>query len=212
MARVLLSFLRRDRTVVGFCADDAFVKDSHFMGLPVTKFSERETTLPAPSAVDVAVAIGYHGMNRVRAERYETLLRDGYAIAAYIDPTVIRHEGVLFGQGVIVYDGTAIHAGSCVGNNVFISSNVGIGHDCVIHDHAWINSGVALGGGVIVGERCFIGMNATIGHGVNLGEATFVGAGAVVTRDTPAGEVIVAPESVPMNVESDRFMKLLELP
>jgi len=211
MARVLYSFMRKERSVVAFAADDEFVTDTRFMGLPLFKFSElvlRDDAAP----YSIALAFGYHEMNKVRKARYEELIARGFCMKGYVHKSLVHHNDVIIDKPCVIYDNVAIHAGSSVGQNAFISSNVSIGHDCEIGAHAWINSGVSLAGGVKVGARCVLGINSCVAQGVTLGEGTFVGANTLVTQNTEAGAVVVDNAGHTIGMDSERFIKLTRQP
>lgn len=209
MARVLYSFLRKEKTVSAFVADDEFVHGDTFMGLPLIPYSQfRMRAEPCR----VALAIGYHGMNAVRAMRFETFQQLGHTMRGYVHKELMHHNDVILEKSCIVYDNVSIHVGSVVRQNAFISSCVSIGHDCEIGEHAWINSGVSLAGGVKVGARCVLGINASVAQGVTLGAGTFIGANTLVTTSTEPNSVIVSNCGEPINMDSIRFIKLTRNP
>lgn len=213
MARVLYSFLKQANIrVAAFVADDEFVHDKEFLGLPLIKCTNLHLFV-SPTAFDFMMAIGFHEMNAIRKERFDWLCGLGFRFAEFGHESVVKHDDVLVSSGMVIYDNVAIHAGSKIGLNVFISSNVSVGHDCDIDDHAWINSGVSLGGGVKVGARCVLSMNACVAQGVTLGEGTYVGAGTLVTKDTKPNSVIVSKNSFELiDTDSKRFLKLARQP
>lgn len=211
MARVLYSFIRKERKVSAFVADDKFVHGNTFMGLPLIPLSRFRYNFKSDPC-NVAMAIGYHEMNMVRAERFTELKFAGHCMKGYVHKGLIHHNDVIIDKSSIIYDNVAIHAGSVVKQNAFISSNVSIGHDCEIGEHAWINSGVTLAGGVKVGARCVLNINCCVAQGVTLGEGTFVGANALVTADTEAGAVVVADAGKTIAMDSKRFTTLTGQP
>jgi len=212
MARVLHSFVRHQYKVVAFCCDDDFLADQ--FAVPDIPQIQHSTLVWKYKPKDhcMAIACGYHQMNRIRQARFEEFKNAGYEMVGYVNCVIFPHLGIALGVGVVIYDGVALHAGASVRDNAFISSNVSVGHDCVIGAHAWINSGVTLGGNVWVGERCVLGMNATIAQGVKLGEATFVGANTLVTHDTLPNSVIVSEHGQVIDMDSERFLKLTGQP
>jgi len=212
MARVLYSFLKQANIrVSAFVADDEFVHDKEFLGLPLIKCTNLHLFV-SPTAFDFMMAIGFHEMNAVRKERFDWLDRLGFGLPPFYHSSVIQHDNVKISDGMVIYDNVAIHTGSEIGLNVFISSNVSVGHDCDIDDHAWINSGVSLGGGVKVGARCVLGMNACVAQGVRLGEGTYIGANTLVTADTKPNSVIVSDHGKTLDTDSKRFLKLARQP
>lgn len=209
MARVLYSFLRKEKKVSAFVADDSFVQGDTFMGLPLIPYSQ---FTQRADACRVAMAIGYHGMNSVRAQRFNDLRALGHCMRGYVHHGLIHHNDVVLEKSCVIYDNVAIHAGSTVRQNAFISSCVSIGHDCEVGEHAWINSGVTLAGGVKVGARCVLGINSCVAQGVTLGEGTFVGANTLVTQDTEAGAVVIAKAGEVVAMDSARFTTLTRQP
>lgn len=209
MARVLYSFVRKEKKVSAFVADDAFVHGDTFMGLPLIPYSQFKQRA---DTCRVAMAIGYHEMNMVRAERFTELKFAGHTMKGYVHHGLVHHNDVVLEKACVIYDNVAIHAGSVMHQNAFISSCVSIGHDCEIGAHAWINSGVSLAGGVKVGARCVLGINSCVAQGVTLGDGTFVGANTLVTQDTEAGAVVVAEAGKVIAMDSKRFTTLTRQP
>lgn len=209
MARVLYSFLRKEKKVSAFVADDAFVHGDTFMGLPLIPLSQFANRA---DVCRIAMAVGYHDMNEFRAKRFAEFQGLGHCMKGHVHKGLIHHNDVILEKACVVYDNVAIHAGSIVHQNAFISSCVSIGHDCEIGAHAWINSGVALAGGVKVGARCVLGINSCVAQGVTLGEGTFVGANTLVTQDTEAGAVVVAEAGKVIAMDSKRFTTLTRQP
>lgn len=209
MARVLYSFLRKEKKVTAFVDFDVHVHGDTFMGLPLIPYSQFKARA---DSCRVALAIGYHKMNADRANLFNELQIAGHALKGYVHKGLIHHNDVVLEKSCVIYDGVAIHAGSVVRQNAFISSNVGIGHDCEIGEHAWINSGVSLAGGVRVGARSVLGVNSCVAQGVTLGAGTFVGANTLVTHDTEDGAVVVAEAGKVITMDSKRFTTLTGQP
>lgn len=205
MARVLASFLDADGRlddVAAFVIDAEFLTpgSTHFEGRPLVALED----LPGrfePAAHDAIVAVGYAGMNALRADRHSALKAMGYSMASYVHSSVLLHRGVRIGEGAIIYDHVALHAGAIVGDGAFIASNASLGHDAVVGDFGWINSGATLAGHARLGARCFLGVGACVADAVHLGDATYVGANTLVNRDTTPGSVLVsaAGERFPMS-------------
>jgi sugar O-acyltransferase (sialic acid O-acetyltransferase NeuD family) len=209
MARLIHSFLRKEKKVSAFVADDAFVHGDTFMGLPLIPLSQFANRA---DVCRIVMAVGYHDMNEFRAKRFAEFQGLGHAMKGYVHHSLIHHNDVVLEKACVIYDNVAIHAGSVIHQNAFISSNVSIGHDCDIGAHAWINSGVSLAGGVKVGARCVLGINSCVAQGVTLGEGTFVGANTLVTQDTPPNSVIVSQQGEIMSIDSRRFIKMVGQP
>jgi sugar O-acyltransferase (sialic acid O-acetyltransferase NeuD family) len=207
VARLVFSFVRRTRTVIGFTVDDAVMQgETSFCGLPLYPFSAIEQHAP-PSACDMLIAIGFVDMNRLRLRKYEEAKAKGYRFASYVDPGLILHDGVSIGENTIILDHTSIHAGCSIGANVFITSNVNLGHDCEIGDGAFINAGVSLAGGCKVGDGAFFGVNACAAHGVSIGAHAFIGANTLADKDVPEAGVIISPGGTPFRLNAHDFVR-----
>lgn len=197
VARLVYSFVRRERDVLGFTVDDALMDgQTAFCGRPLHPFSDIERRVP-PSSCTMLVAVGYRDMNRLRLRKYAEAKEKGYSFTSYMHAGLLPHDDVSIGENAIVLDQTSIHPGCAIGACVFISSNVNLGHDCVVGAGAWINSGVSLGGGCKIGEGVFFGVNACAAHGMTIGDHALIGANALAAADVAPGASIVPRAGAP---------------
>lgn len=210
MARVLHAFAADTLPIAGFTVDAACIPagETSFCGLPLVSFNDVSTHFPS-THFQALVAVGFSGMNDLRRARHEALAGQGYGMASYVHPSVVRHPDVAIEEGCVVYDHVALHPGTRVGRGSFIASNASLGHDCKVGAFGWINSGVALAGGVQVGEQAFFGVNASVADGVRLGARSYVGAGTLVVRDTADDSVTIAPAGESFPVASRSFLKFI---
>ena len=169
--------------IVGFTVDRAFRKSDSFLGLPLVDFEEVAERYP-PASHEMFVAIGYTGMNAVRAARYETTRSLGYRLASYVSSrcTVLAQAPV--GDNCLILEDNTIQPFAHIGNDVTLWSGNHIGHHSVIGDHCFVTSHVVVSGHAEVGPFCFLGVNATLRDGVRLAPGTLVGAGATILEDT----------------------------
>lgn len=212
IARLVYSYVRRHRSVLGFTVDDAVIASgsAEFCGLPLAPWSAAERAFD-PASCEMLVAVGFREMNALRQRKHGEGKAKGYRFTSYVDPGVIRHDGVEIAENCVVLDHVSIHPGCRLAPSVFISSNVNLGHDCEIGEGAWINSGVAVGGGTKLGEGAFLGVNASIGHGITLGPRVFVGANALVDRDVEPDAVMLAPPAEKFRLKSEAFLRFARL-
>lgn len=209
-ARLLHSYARHSLDIAGFTADDAYVEESTFLGLPLVRFSELEHHF-APADHAVIVAVGFVDMNGLRARRQADLSARGFRLASYVHPSVFRHDGVTIGDNCIILDNVSIHPGCSIGDGTFISSNVNLGHDCEIGRFNWINAGIALAGNCRVGEACFFGVNASAAHGVTIGARNFIGANTLISASTSDDQVWLPEPAQLFRLKSRSFLKFSKL-
>src|SRR5580692_4109620 len=69
--------------VVAFTVDAEFAKDPEFLGLPLVAFDKLHRAYPA-SAYKMFIAVGYTGMNQVRAAKYFQAREMGYHLVSYV--------------------------------------------------------------------------------------------------------------------------------
>ena len=192
---------------VAFVVDDEFVpKTRVFADLPVIPWSFVEDGYPQDE-YKMMIAIGYHDLNKLRAEKYYGARELGYDIEDYVcsDNRFNKHLSV--GENTIILDGNSIQPGCRVDRNVMIFPGNTIAHGTWIEDNCWITSGVSIGGDARIGENTFIGMGTSIGHNVRIGDRNFIGAGAVITKDTNDDEAFIGPNTSKFKLNSHQFVE-----
>jgi len=155
------------------------------------------------------VGMSFRGLNKPRAEKFQTMLDKGYAARTYISPQARLSGYSDVGVGSFVMDGNTLQRGVEVGRNVVIWSNNHLGHDTKIGDHVWLSSGITVSGACEIGEYTFIGSGATIADGVKVGKRCIIGAGSLVLRDVPDDSVVAAEGTPISKVSSARAARLL---
>lgn len=212
MARLLYSYVRHGRRVVGFTVEKECTgaQQELFCGLPLLPF-EQAPAIWSPEQYEVLLAVGFVQMNDVRMRIFEQAKQQGYGIASYLHPSFMVHDEVSLGEGCIVLDNVSVHVGCLLGTATFISSNVNIGHDCQIDQGCWINSGVAVAGGCHIKAQSFLGVNACVAHGVVIGARNFIGANTLVARPTGDDEVHISPASTRFPLSSQAFLRFARL-
>ncbi len=187
------------REVAGFTVERAYRAAETFLGLPLVDFEGVTEAFP-PGEHDLFVAVGYRGMNRVRAERYARAKELGYVLPSYVSPhcTLLTQEPI--GDNCLILEDNTIQPFVTIGNDVTLWSGNHIGHDSVVEDHCFITSHVVVSGHVRVGAYTFIGVNATLRNSINIAPETLIGAGALIMKDT-------VPKGVYMPQRAELFKK-----
>jgi sugar O-acyltransferase (sialic acid O-acetyltransferase NeuD family) len=168
--------------VVAFVADDEFVKDSTFKGLPLIKVSEIKELYP-PNKFKAHVALSYNKLNKIREEKYNLMKNLGYELVSYVCSKSIIWNDLNIGDNCFILENQTIQPTVKIGNNVMIWSTNHLGHNCEIEDHAYLASGITVSGHTKIGKRCFVGVNASFKDFINIKEDCFITMGAIVTRD-----------------------------
>jgi sugar O-acyltransferase (sialic acid O-acetyltransferase NeuD family) len=192
--------------IAAFCVDDAYVKQGIFNGKPVVAFSEIVKRFP-PGSHDAFVAVSYSQMNKLRAEKYLALKKQGYAIATYVSPKATNFAKEI-GENCFILEDNTLQPFVKIGNNVTMWSGNHIGHHSIIHDNVFITSHVVVSGGVTVKENAFLGVNATLRDHVTIGREALIAAGALIVDDVPDRAVMVGSKAKAAAKTSDQIDKI----
>ena len=189
-ARMAEIYLREDSDfdVVAFTVDEQFIDEERLNGVPVVPF-EKLADLHPPSEHMMFVAIGFSGVNKVRAGIYERCKDSGYKLVSYVNSRATHWGELELGDNCFIFEENVIQPNVRIGNDVVLWSGNHIGHDSEIGDHCFIASHAVISGNVTIGPYCFVGVNATLRDGITIAPECVIGAGALVMRDTERGEV-----------------------
>jgi len=204
VARVIYFFLTHDSPyeVTAFTVDREYIEEDTLFRLPVVPFADVESTYP-PDEYKMLVAIGYTGINRLRAERYYQAKAMGYQFVSYVSSKATTWPGLVIGENCVIGANTVIQPFVEIRNDVVISTGCTIGHHTVVKEHCFLASGVAVAGGVTVEPYCLLGTNATIRNRITIARECVIGAGAVALEDTQERGVYMARPAQLLPLSSD---------
>jgi sugar O-acyltransferase (sialic acid O-acetyltransferase NeuD family) len=193
-------------TIAAFVVDEGFKTCETFMGSKVVTVNEIKEAYP-PAKYSAFVAVGYHDLNRLRAEKCALMKQMGYELVSVVSPKTNLHSTVVHGENCFIMPPCIIHPHVKLGNNVFVWSGAMIGHHSIIHDHAWFTSCCNISGNVEIGSHSFFAVNATLGHSIKIGERCFLGANTLVTKNLEDDKVVIAESDKPLKLTSEQFLK-----
>jgi len=169
--------------VVAFTVDREYIEDSSFLELPVVEFERVRETYP-PAEHKMFIALGYSGMNQLRASKYFRAKEMGYELVSYVSSrcTFLTENPV--GDNCFILEDNTIQPFVKIGNNVTLWSGNHIGHHSTIEDHCFLASQIVVSGRVHIGSYCFLGVNVTLRDAITIAPHTLLGAGAIIMKDT----------------------------
>ena len=176
--------------VVAFAVDAAYATTPTYDGLPLLAFEHLERVHP-PDSCRLLIPMGYHRINGIRRERFESARTRGYGFVSYVSSRASVWPDLAIGENVLIYEHAIVQPFVRIGDNCIIRSGAHLSHHCEVADHAFVAAEVATGGSVSIGEQGFVGVGAVVRDGVRIAERSFIGAGAVVLGDTEADGVYV---------------------
>lgn len=196
--------------IVAFTVDEAFINRESMFGKPVIPFHNITDAYP-PAQYKMFVALGYQGLNNLRATKYQQAKEKGYHLISYVSSKAGNFGDIEMGENCFVLDNSTLQPFSKIGNNVTIWSNNIIGHHSTVEDHCYIAGHVSIAGHTTVGAYSFVGINALIGHGITIGQKNLIGAGAIVTKNTEDESVYIVPDTPKFRLDSTSFVKMTRL-
>ncbi len=212
IAEEAYAYLRYDspHEIEGFCVDPAYLRESTKFDKPVVSFADVEERFP-PSRYAMFVAIGYHRLNRARAEKCAEARAKGYRLVSYISSRAANIGRVEIGDNCLILENVVIQPFARIGTNVFLWSGNHVGHHASIGDHCYLAGQVIVSGSSKIEPYCYIGVNATIGHEITIGSDSFIGAATLITRSAPQKSVHIAPQTPRFRLDSDAFLRMTKM-
>ncbi len=209
IAEVVFDYVTHDADlrVAAFCVDAEYRQGEQLLGLPLVAFEDLPR-LFSPDRFELLMAIGYHGCNRLRRQKFEQAKAVGYRLASYRSSRAWVAASATVGEGSILLDHVSVEPKASLGCNTMLWSGAVVGHHAQVGSHVWAAAGAVIGGGAKLGDGCFLGLAAGIGHEVTLGERCLIGANSFVGKDAAAETVLMAPEAVPHRLNVDYFLRL----
>ena len=196
-----------DLEPVAFTVDRDYVTAATFNHLPVVPFEEVEARFP-PSEYAMFVALGYHRLNGLRADRVAQARAKGHRLVSVVDPEAHLPSSVRFGDNCFIMEHACVQPGVTLGENVFVFGGATIGHHSTIGDNCWITSNANISGIVTIGRNTFVAIGATIANNIDVGSDCFLGANALITKNLPDGAVVIQQPSEIIRLNSKQFLKL----
>lgn len=176
--------------VVGFSAEQEYLKRESLFGLPVVAFEQLEHRY-RPDEHSFFAANVYTQKNRLRTRLYQTAKEKGYKPASYVSPHAFVWRNVRLGEHCFIFENNVVQPFVTIGDNVVLWSGNHIGHHSTIMDHCFVSSHVVISGFCRVGRSCFIGVNSTVANNINIGNNCTIGAGALILGDVGDNETAV---------------------
>ncbi len=187
-------------TVVAFCINREYLKETQFHGLPVVAFEDVET-IYSPAEFQFFAPMTGRKMNKNREKIYNEAKAKGYELISYVSSKATTFQNEI-GDNCFILEDNTIQPFTKIGNNVVLWSGNHIGHHGHIKDHVFFTSQVVLSGHCVVESYSFFGVNATVRDYLHIAQGTLVGMAAAVTRNTEEWGVYVGNPAVKKGLPS----------
>ncbi len=168
--------------VVAFTADEQYITDRSFWGLPVVPISRVREEFP-PDWASMFVAIGYKKM-RDRQALFQRAKAMGYSLANYVSSASVHYPGLQLGENNVLMANVAVEPFVTIGNNNVFWTKTLVCHDAIVGHHNYAAAGCIIGGGCVVRDGCFLGNGSILIDHLEIASETHVGPGATVLNST----------------------------
>lgn len=170
-----------DYEVIGFCVEQAYLKETELYGLPILAL-ETITDHYSPENVELFIAIPASQLNRLRTRLYTQMKQLGYQFATYISSQAFVWRNAKIGENTFIFEHNTIQPFVQVGNNVILWSGNHVGHRSVIGDHCFVSSHVVISGYCNIGKSCFLGVNSTINDNMKIADSIILASASLVNK------------------------------
>ena len=188
--------------VAAFTVHQRFLNKKKLLGLDIIPFESLET-IYSPERYSIFIDLGYTGVNKARAEIYESCKRKGYELVTYISSKAIHWNKFEIGDNSTIHAGANIGLFVKIGSNTIINPGAVISHDSIVGDHCFIGTNAVINGKVTIGDYTLIGSNATLIDGIKTGKKCVIGAGVIITKDLEDGALYLPKEAEKMQMDSN---------
>ncbi|MFC1505001.1 acetyltransferase [Thermodesulfobacteriota bacterium] len=185
-----------DYEVEAFTAHSNFIEEPSFFDLPICPFESIEKIYP-PKNCSMFIAMGYRGLNKIRASIYLEAKEKGYELVSYVHPNVQVWPNNIIGENTFIFEDNTIQPYVKIGNNTILWSGNHIGHHSTIGNHCFISSHVVVSGNCKVGDYSFLGVNSTLRDSISIGKSCIIGAGCLIMKSTNENELFIRKGSMP---------------
>ena len=206
LAGQTLDFVERYQLfdVIGFTVNEAYIKESVFLGKPVFPIEELDKYIDKNNVKLFSTVTWYNYLNRERKKIFDQLKRAGYKFANLISPHALVYTKDL-GEGNWIHDFAHIGYGVHIGDDNVFRMKCMIGHDSVIGNHNFFAVNTIVGGHDYFNDCCFVGLSALIHNRVVVGNKCVIGGGAIVKRDLPDFSLCVADNSFVKQCDEEKI-------
>lgn len=168
-------------TIKGFLDDK---KDAlSGFNYPVGILSSVEDYIIEPNDVFVCAL----GSVEYKKKYVEIIKNKGGEFINLVHPTVVLHNNISLGEGLIMFGYSGISNECVVGDFVTFQAYSIIGHDCKVGNWCHINAYSFLGGYAELEDEVTLHTRATILPGVKVGKGAIVGTGSIVIKNVKPG-------------------------
>ncbi len=208
----VIEFINRYRLyeIVGFSVNEANMTGDSFNGLPVYPLEKLEQYIDMNTTKLFIAVSWYQRMNSLKRRMYEELKPRGFRFANLISPSADVYAAEM-GEGNWICDHAYLSHGCKVGNNNTFRPYSALAHYSEVKNHCIIGMKSTVAGHTTIGDQVYIGVSATVFNKIDVGEKCLIGGATVVKRHLPPYSLVVVPDCIVKQKDSESIEKYLSL-
>ena len=208
----IISFIERYDLfeIIAFSQNEDRMTETVYHGAPIYPLEKLEDYIDKENTKLFLAISWYHRMNSLKRRMFEALKARGFSFANLVYPSADIYTDDI-GEGNWFCDHAYISYGCKVGdNNTFLPYSF-LGHYSDVKSHSIIGARSNVAGHVTIGNQVYIGIGATIFNKISIGDKCLVGGGAVVKRHLPDYSLVVVPDCIVKQKDSDSIEGYISL-
>ncbi|MBQ6267041.1 MAG: hypothetical protein IJK64_04650 [Clostridia bacterium] len=196
--------------IIGYAINAQYITENEFRGKPLYPLEELDQIIDKTQTKLFLAISWYQNMNGLKRRMFEELKASGFRFANLVSPSadVFTQD---IGEGNWICDHAYLSHGCKIGDNNTFRPYAFVGHYSDIKNHSIIGARSNLAGHVTVGNQVYIGIGATIFNKIEVGEKCLVGGSAIVKRHLAPYSLVVVPDCIVKQKDSESIEKYLSL-
>tara|TARA_B100000212_G_C27367117_1_gene530824 strand:+ start:22 stop:651 length:630 start_codon:yes stop_codon:yes gene_type:complete len=205
MADIVYTYFKTesDIPISAFIVDGKYIKEDHFLGLPVIEF-ENILNYFSPEDYSMSIIMSAKNNNKIREEKYRMAKKLGFEFQNFISPKATVLPKSHISENCFILENNVIQHYAKIGENSILWSGNHIGHHSSIGRNSFLSSHVVISGRCEIGSNCYFGVNSNIRDGAKIGNNVVVGAGANVLKDIEDNKVVMGLPGKTIGLASDQ--------
>lgn len=173
--------------IIGFLDDNISKHNTVIADFPVLGSVEKLQEFSG-KGIAIVWGIAFPSIKKKLYDKYQNL---SFVFPNFIAKDAWVSQGVIFGNGCIVYPGTAVNYETRIDDFVVINMNCSLGHNCSIQSFSSLAPGVNLGGNTSVGCCVEMGIGSSTIQSTVIGDNATIGGQAMVVSNVSESDVVV---------------------
>lgn len=170
-----------------FLDDDLLKVGTMFVGCQVVGTSD--SLLNLVEKADVVIGIAFPKVKEAIVNKLK--YNPNLSFPTLVAQNAWLSEGVVLGEGCVIYPNCSVNYGSILKNFVVMNMNCALGHHTYIDNYSSLAPGVNFGGHTHLGVGVEMGIGSATLQGIKIGDYAIIGGQALIIKNVSNNQKIV---------------------